>query len=91
MRALGIILGCLVGLGGQANAHGQCMPFMAWLDTLQRSHGEMLLDGGMNKLPVAHLENEKTGTWSLLRLSPNGMACLVAHGTKVIAAADPPA
>lgn len=89
---LGAFLAVAILASGEARAHGQCMPFMAWLDVLEQSHGEMLLDGGMNRLPIAYTENDKTGTWTLLRLSPDGMACMIAEGTKkVVVASDPPA
>lgn len=93
MRALGIILGCLVGLGGPASAHGiKCAHLMQWLDTLAKPpYGEKLIDGGINQLPIVHIENVETGTWTLLRVQPDGVACLIGYGKKVIIAADPPA
>lgn len=92
MRALGIILGCLIGLGAPASAHGvKCAGLMAWLDMLgAKPYGEKLIDGGMNGLPIVHLENEKTGTWTLLQVDASQWACLIAEGRKVVKAGDPP-
>ena len=93
MRALGIILGCLIGLGAPASAHGvKCTGLMAWLDMLGKPpYGERLIDGGIGGLPIVHMENEATGTWTLLQVDASGWACLIAEGRKVVTASDPPA
>lgn len=60
------------------------------------TYEEVLQGGGLaadgNKQLTSAVEmyaNEETGTWTLLRMTPDGMACLVAYGQFWSAAAAP--
>ena len=70
-------------------AHAQpqpCAPFEPLAKTLADRYGETQQSGGMaeaagqpNALMLV-FANEDTGTWSLLRVTPDGTACLIASG-----------
>jgi hypothetical protein len=71
------------GVAGVAWAQ-QCAPFPVVSGRLAESYGERMvsrafLAGGVDVL--ARYQNDETGTWTLVAMTPQGLACAVASGT----------
>ena len=63
---------------------GTCGPRGIMVEKLGEVYGEVSRGGGLtNGRPIALVElyvNEETGTWTLVRTYPNGIACIMVAG-----------
>ena len=76
-----LMAGTLLLTATLANAETECAPLVQITDVLTERFGEVprtvALGGGS---VVTQYANEETGTWTLLVISPSGIACVVASG-----------
>lgn len=90
--ALGI-LACAIGLAVlPAFAAPQCAPLTAIMEGLARNYGEYPARQAMsaNSTIVFWTENAETGTWTAFEARPDGVACLLIHGTGFETLTPPP-
>lgn len=71
---------CLIG--STATAQQQCAPYESVVAQLADDYQEQLRTLGLvdNDAVVVQFANEETGTWTILVVSPQGVACLIASG-----------
>lgn len=69
-------------VASHAQAQPQCGPREMIVDQLQRSYGEVSIGKGMTRSGAIFeiwLSREK-GTWTILKTTPQGLACLMVVG-----------
>ncbi len=77
-----LVFGMLATAPPAANAQLACGDRNAMVEQLSRSYGEIRKGAGLAG-QAALFEiwaSDATGSWSILKTTPNGMACLVAAG-----------
>ena len=73
------------------HAEPQCAPVERVMQFLSAQHGESPVVIGL--MPTAMMQvwaNPDTGTWTLLRITPDGQACMMASGGNLEFAAPMP-
>ncbi len=77
-----LVFGMLATAPPAAHAQSGCGDRNAMVEQLSRTYGEMRKGAGLAG-QTALFEvwaSNATGTWTILKTSPNGMACIVAMG-----------
>ena len=77
-----LVFGMLATAPPAAHAQLSCGDRNAMVEQLSRTYGEARKGAGIAN-PMALFEvwaSDVTGTWSILKTHPNGMACLIAAG-----------
>lgn len=79
------LLAALLALGActTATAQSDCAPRDTAVEYLSEQWGEAIVGAGLES-PTSILEvwvAEETGTWTIVRTTPDGMSCIVASGT----------
>lgn len=71
----------LIGIATQGKAQQNCGPVENIFASLSSQYGERPVAMGLSsQVQIQVWANESTGTWSIVVVSPNGGACLVAEG-----------
>lgn len=82
MRAAALAL-ALVLASGPAAGQQPCARHEVVVERLAQIHGETLQSAGLTTGDTAIVEvyaSEETGSWTILIVLPNGIACLIAAG-----------
>jgi len=66
---------------GMPQSAPQCFPSKILKDLLKNKYGEYQIAGGMvGAFAIVMYASDKTSTWTIVRFSPRGEACMVAAG-----------
>ena len=82
MRALLGLAAAVAAFSLPAQAQLICAPFSSFTENLARNYGEKQHGRGLmaNGELLVLLENSATGTWTMFRVRPNGLACFLTAG-----------
>jgi|TARA_Y100000034_G_scaffold89311_1_gene107443 hypothetical protein len=76
-----------------AHAQGPCMPYDRAAEKLQKLSNEVIVGRGVTRDGSALIEmwaDSEDGAWTILRVLPNGSACLMHYGNDFHVPATPP-
>ncbi len=80
-----VLLACLIAFhGAPVVAQGQCGTHAGMMAQLDREYSEGRIGLGLSG-PMSAFEiwvSAETGTWTILQIYPNGMACVRASGER---------
>ncbi len=80
-RAISLLVLLAALHGAPVAAQVTCGEYDNWVRTLDSKYGESRRSSGISVQTVFETwANEKTGTWTIISVYPNGRACVVASG-----------
>ncbi len=81
LRAISLLALLAALHGAPVAAQMTCGQYDNWVETLNSKYGETRRSSGISVQTVFETwANEKTGTWTIMSVYPNGRACVVASG-----------
>jgi hypothetical protein len=76
------LLAALALMASPAYAQPQCMGYPDLAAALTSEFSESVAGRGLSNGNIAEIwVNPNTGTWTLVVVTPNGIACIAGHGT----------